>query len=536
MFSIGRLVERLRREANTAHGDSLTPVKPEKAIGDNLGDGNSAKKEATVAIEEPTAEKKQSNKQLRHQLRRRRQALNRQLGLLENAESESTSLECPTELLEDGAVEAQESEVLQSDAVAAWTSPLWFRVTCDNTSPGDFLKSAKWSPTGDRIVTCSEELGTMRLYHCPGDRTIEPDLELRDDSSRIVCKTESVYDYAWYPLSNAALENSSLLVVSSRERPLQLWDVCNSSLRASYRAFDHVGCLSTANSVCFSSDSSKLIAGYDSCIRVFPIDCPGTTYSEFSTKPRKRELHDASTKGASTADSPYYCVRGIISSIVADPTQYEVVACGSFSGDIFVFDAATLNPVLQLGVKSFSSYTLPGIESDAHAGITQLKYSPCGRFLFCAFRRHNALQCYDLRNPTEPLWTVERISNTNQRIAFDVDAFGARLVSGSLDGRMRLFDLTSPTPSEISTPLNSEPTYPYDTINCAQFHPIVPSFVCYTTGQRRLFDPLASESDEYDSSEDSTSEETSVEGKVGMHGASNFAKPKNHLVVGYLYQ
>lgn len=50
-------------------------------------------------------------------------------------------------------------------------------------------------------------------------------------------------------------------VSTSRDHPLHLWDAFTGSLRATYRAYDHLDEVVAANSVCFNPGGNKLFAG-----------------------------------------------------------------------------------------------------------------------------------------------------------------------------------------------------------------------------------------------------------------------------------
>lgn len=74
-------------------------------------------------------------------------------------------------------------------------------------------------------------------------------------------------------------------------------------------------------------------------------------------------------------------------------------------------------------------------------GISQVKFSPCGRFLFTAARRDARIHCWDIRATNEILHTFNRVADTNQRVEFDLHCGGRYLATGSRTGRVMLYDV-----------------------------------------------------------------------------------------------
>jgi hypothetical protein len=527
MHRLGGLLAKLRKES-VAPSDSPSdaPILLDSEEGSSVKDIKNHENSKT-SIQTSNQGDKSNLKQIRHQQRRSRQRLKKRLGSGERSpissdEAQDSSSELNTTL--------QETSEIHPNLTADLRPSLWFKVTKDNKIPNDFIKSAKWSPTGDRIITCSEEKGALRCYQCPGQSALEQDLEWYDPSANVICAPECVYDYCWYPYSNLEIENSSLVAVSSRSRPIQLWDVCNSTLRASYRSYDHVGMVSTPHSVAFSLDGSKLIGGFDSCLRIFPVDCPGTVYTEYWTKEDKRKR--TQTKYEEDTFSPYseaftenlvgdsdYNMSGIISSLAVSPSMPGVMSCGTFSGEVSIFDESVMKPVAQLGELVNGKYKLIGTEKARHAGVTQLKLTSQNQLLV-GFRNFGQIQCYDLRMLRSPVWAVHRQSENAQRIGFDVDYCGRILISGSRDGVLKSWEISSSS-EPLPLACSNMPSYPRDSISYAQFHPYMPYF-CFTTGQRRL---AQFEEDSSDSDTDSDSQRN--------HATSSSSVPQNQLLVGY---
>lgn len=88
----------------------------------------------------------------------------------------------------------------------------------------------------------------------------------------------TVYDYQWYPFMSSADPNSCIFVSTSRDQPVHLWDAYTGELRASYRAFDHMDELASAQSLAFNSTGTKLFAGFDRMIRYFDLSQPSRDF------------------------------------------------------------------------------------------------------------------------------------------------------------------------------------------------------------------------------------------------------------------
>lgn len=65
-------------------------------------------------------------------------------------------------------------------------------------------------------------------------------------------------------------------------------------------------------------------------------------------------------------------------------------------------------------------------------GLTHLMFSPDGNLLYTGARKDNEILCWDLRNTTDVLFTLNRVVTTNQRIYFDITQDGKYLISGTV--------------------------------------------------------------------------------------------------------
>ena len=131
---------------------------------------------------------------------------------------------------------------------------------------------------------------------------------------------------------------------------------------------------------------------------------------------------------------------------------------------------------------------------DTQGGVTQVKFSPDGRYLYSCGRKDNAIYCWDIRGTGGLLWKAKRDSNTNQHIHIDVDPTGTILVTSSLDGRAQWFRCSDG--KLVATHRLSD-----DVLNTCAFHPFHP-YLASSTGTRQFQVPYhAYGSDDSDSSD-----------------------------------
>lgn len=304
----------------------------------------------------------------------------------------------------------------------------------------NFLKGVKWSPDGACLLSNSDD-NVLRLF--------EP--ALSGSAPRSVLRFlpgDTVFDYEWYPLMNSSNPATCCLVSTSRGHPIQLWDAFTGDLRASYCAYDHLDEPISALSVTCDPTGEHILAGYDEEIRIFDLGQPGRSCSSFKTLQSTRKGKRKQVEGQ----------RGLISSLAVCPDEPDLFAAGSYSGDILLYSQNDCEAVA----------TLDG----RFGGVTHLKFSPNGQYLFSGSRKQGEILCWDVRNTCQVLGKFSRDSSTCQRIYFDIDPLGGRfLATGSRDGSVRIFDLLS-APDENSS---YSPCFSFQAHQCATngvgFHP-----------------------------------------------------------------
>lgn len=473
MFRIGSLLKRLQREASAASPEADTPSVPETPAPKLESLPVEPSLDQPMPIEEQEDDISSTSKQKRHMARRQRQRERKQLGKAEEIDLGPISLLSSAESTEEDVESPQEvMESKPSDFTSA-LSQTWFTSSEPGASQGHFFGSCRWSPTGDRIATVGGENGILKVFAIP-EAPLSPEyLELPSSNVTQVCSSECIYDYAWYPFSNAQLEGSSLIAIGARSRPIQLWDATNGTLRASYRAYDHVERVCSPHSLAFSLDGSRIYGGFDGVIRSFPIEHPGNNYTEHWTRRDKKATarsHKRSSAHHYEGHVDNHSFNGIISTLATVPSNPNALFGGSFSGDLALFDLTTFEQHISIKVPF---------------NVTHIKASPCGTNLYAAGRKTNQLVAFDIRMPNHILWTIQREASTNQRIGFDLDYTGSMLMSGSSDGSLKLWNLSLQA-DPVAVSVSGLDPIGQDGINCAQFHPFSANHYAVTTGQRRL--------------------------------------------------
>ncbi|XP_007523444.1 telomerase Cajal body protein 1 [Erinaceus europaeus] len=322
----------------------------------------------------------------------------------------------------------------------------------------NFLKGCKWAPDGSCILTNSAD-NILRIYNLPSELYSEGE---QLDYSEMVSvlrmpEGDTVYDYCWYSLMSSSQPDTSYVASSSRDNPVHIWDAFTGELRASFRAYNHLDELTTAHSLCFSPDGSQLFCGFNRTVRVFSTARPGRDCEVRATFAKKQ--------GQS----------GIISCIAFSPAQ-PLYACGSYGRSLGLYAWDDGSPLALLG--------------GHQGGITHLCFHPDGNQFFSGARKDAELLGWDLRQPSHPLWSLNREVATNQRIYFDLDPSGKCLVTGSTSGTVSVWDITGAglegRPEPVLSFLPQK-----DCTNGVSLHPSLP-LLATASGQRVFPEPSES--------------------------------------------
>jgi len=374
-----------------------------------------------------------------------------------------------------------------------------------------FTKGVKWSPDGTCLLAADDDTN-LKLFELPPASTCSTSVVHNWQPSLQCVEGETVYDYSWYPYMDSSNPVTCCFVASSRDHPLHLWDAFTGTLRASYRAFDHLDEIVAAYAVSFSADGSQLVAGYNRCLRIFDVSVPGKSLQTWATS-ASRKARDGQ--------------RGLISALAPSVDGSNLIAAGSYHGSIVLYDARSGRPAMDLtGNVSLADAPV--------GGVTQLKFAPDGRpLLFSGSRRGrnpeaSHVVCWDVRvNGGDVCAAYPRTCSTHQRIGFDVDPSGRYLATGTDAPEALVYDLST---GALASTIGSQG----DAVNGCAFHPRGLPLLALSMGTRHIAPPSgnhdsSSSSDSSGSgSSDSDSEAMSESGTV-VTAAAGSGKRKRRV-------
>ncbi|KAG8345138.1 hypothetical protein ERJ75_001653500 [Trypanosoma vivax] len=224
-------------------------------------------------------------------------------------------------------------------------------------------------------------------------------------------------DIAWCPFKEGA-EDASFLTVS-RSNPLQLWDVEDAALRASYCCHNRAGMPAQPHSTLWSTHRPFIAAGY------------GGSDDDVHVR-----FYDALYEGyncQSSYRSP--CSKGIVCSMADGPSpqQANLLLAGFMrSGNVDVVDTRYAGPAA----------VLRGLRS----GVAQILTNTAAEYLVYASARlgDRRILCWDIRRSSDVLCSFEREVRTQQLVMFcfvrRAQSGGVDLVSATHDGGVLVFD------------------------------------------------------------------------------------------------
>ena len=134
-------------------------------------------------------------------------------------------------------------------------------------------------------------------------------------------------------------------------------------------------------------------------------------------------------------------MKGIVSALAVNPAGDGFLAAGTFTRHVGLYAANGCGESLG----TFSLRRAEDVNREIGGqGVTQLLWSPCGRYLYIAERRSDGVMIYDIRVMGQLLgWLRGRDAKTNQRMRMDLvsvpgaDGQGHEIWAGGNDGFMR---------------------------------------------------------------------------------------------------
>jgi hypothetical protein len=325
------------------------------------------------------------------------------------------------------------------------------------------VQEAQLSPDGSCVLT-SDFNRSFSVY--PIDTCIQTKIDTRHLKPYAQFRSaDPIWAFAVNPLFNVNDANSTHVLVSRRDRYITLhnalWDISQPHSTnpldqpvnighplASYKSINHLTeAVSTPLSLTYSHSGTHFFAGLQNSIATFDLSYPDDPIHTIATIPSARSKLKGGGRG----------FKGWISALALSPqtafSHGSMLAAGSRTRNIGIYDATSGEEV--------TTFSLPGTLNGrklAHAnmrhvmgdGVSSLKYSPCGSYLYVAERQSDVLLIYDVRNFSLALgYCAGRAALTKQKLGFDVWNAGAspydvegmahEVWAGGTDGMMRVW-------------------------------------------------------------------------------------------------
>lgn len=248
----------------------------------------------------------------------------------------------------------------------------------------------------------------------------------------------SLFITALYPHYNLRDTSTTLLLSSTVDQPIQLYNAFTLQSRpvASYSLVDSLTeAFLTPRSLAFIDGGSQFVAGTDSCLSVFDVSRSGEgPLSQTRTGPKKGKKHMMKSEGGTVIG-----FRGKVSTLSVSSSEHDILAAGTLSRHVGLFaDSGRGECVAHFSVADADT---AGTDRGG-SGITQVTWSPCGRYLYIAERGSSIMQLYDIRVTGRYLACLTgRKAQTQQRMGFDImpTMEGHEIWAGGTDGIVKVW-------------------------------------------------------------------------------------------------
>lgn len=133
-------------------------------------------------------------------------------------------------------------------------------------------------------------------------------------------------------------------------------------------------------------------------------------------------------------------MKGIVSTLAW--SSDGVLAAGTFTRSVGLYDSGGQGDCVAV----FSVANNEGSDAETEiggSGVTQVLWSPCGRYLYVAERKSDGVLAYDIRVAGKKLGCLKgREADTNQRLGVDVvpTGQGHEIWAGGTDGVVRVWE------------------------------------------------------------------------------------------------
>ena len=286
----------------------------------------------------------------------------------------------------------------------------------------NYFRSLEWSPDGTSLLSAFAD-NKLRLFVAP------PDLLEQGEPHRLTpystyAAAEPTYAQVFYPGFNLSDSSTTLVLTSPRDLPIQLINVLDPSSKpiGTYPLVcPTTEAYQTPSSLLFYPSGNVFYTGTECLIALFDISRPGERpTTRLPTIPSKRHK----MKGGGVG------MRGIVSCLALQPesgavgTGSSMLAAGAWTRWVSLYDGEGMGGT----VANWSVASAADTESKiGGAGVSQVLWSDCGRYLYVAERKSTGVLVYDVRVTGKLVaWLEGRDADTNQRMAVDSHTAGGK--------------------------------------------------------------------------------------------------------------
>ncbi|RMZ88381.1 hypothetical protein DV736_g4393, partial [Chaetothyriales sp. CBS 134916] len=296
------------------------------------------------------------------------------------------------------------------------------------------FKHGQWSADGTCLMAASVT-SDIQTFVVPADLLDEDrDKRLPLTSYCTIPSPEPVNAVVGFPNFHLQDHASALVLSSAREHPIRLNSALSSNLVASYPLVNEMTeQYISPHSLTFNSTGTCFVAGSDSAIAVFDVSRPG-----------QEPLAYSKTGPKNSRDSrwnPTTSMKGLVSALAVELSS-SILAAGTLTRSVALYSSTGQGDCI-------GAFSVQGNQADSAihgAGITQLHWSQCGRYLFITERKSDGVMVYDIRQTGQLLsWAEGRCARSNQRLGVDIssangrDSCSCEVWAGGVDGRVRMW-------------------------------------------------------------------------------------------------
>ena len=302
------------------------------------------------------------------------------------------------------------------------------------------IHDAQLSPDGTCIFT-SDYNRSFSVYPLSPDLFAAPSTQPLQPYAHFT-SPNPIWAFACNPHFNLHDPSSTHVLVSRRDSYITLhnalWDMSGTpsdtqtiqtmpgpvdihTALVSYKLINHLTEAVTAPaSLSYAHDTTHFFAGAQNAIATFDLGHAADPIHRIPTIPSARSKLKGGGRG----------FKGTISALSLSPPSHSasqgLLAAGARTRFVGLYDALRSTELTHFALPGARDSSAPDTANVAGAGVSSLKWSPCGTYLYVGERASDALLIYDVRNFSLTLgWCAGRRALGKQRLGFDVWPAGA---------------------------------------------------------------------------------------------------------------